>query len=50
MKVWSDAYYYNHFGYKDDEKMYLGQSLSDEKRFGWAGHDKDGGHYSVASE
>ena len=39
---------YQRFGYKDEEHMYLGQSLYNDTVFGWAGHRNNGSHFSVA--
>ena len=39
---------YQRFGYKDEENMYLGQSLYNKSVFGWAGHRNNGSYFSVA--
>ena len=41
---------YQRFGYKDEEHMYLGQSLYNKSVFGWAGHRNNGSHFSVAGK
>ena len=40
--------WYEHYGYGDDEKMYLGQSRHDVNRFGWAGHNAEKGLFNIA--
>ena len=40
-KQYFDGDLFESRGYEDDEKMYLGQSMKDKTRFGWAGHSDD---------
>ena len=46
--LFTDVAWYNHFGYENDEKMYLGQNI--DGQFGWAGFKEGGGHFNVAGK
>ena len=38
--LFTDGYWYQHFGYENDEKMYLGQNI--DGQLGWSGFKEDG--------
>ena len=46
--MWEDNLRYQEVGYRDEERMYLGQSKYDSNQFGWSGHSENGSLYNVS--